>query len=246
MNEHKHITKPLSVLLAAMIGLMCLIPRGLSAQGKATDAMVRERIRCIEEMLRQDQKGTDRWWYGWLTGYSAATVAQGVIFSGSDDPRIRQDMALGAATTFLGAAGQLIAPLHPGHKADQLSRMPESTPQEQLTKLATAEDWLEQSALLEKKGKSWKNHVLYGAVNLSSGLITWLGFKRTIWDGIGNFALNTAISEIQIWTQPTRSLQNSREYKNQYPTGMIDMTAKQKPVFYIGACPAGVGLRMVF
>ncbi|MCK7538546.1 MAG: hypothetical protein MZV63_50095 [Marinilabiliales bacterium] len=46
---------------------------------------------------------------------------------------------------------------------------------------------LKMLAVREKEGRSWKTHAIAGAVNLSSGLITWLGFKRTVWDGIGEF-----------------------------------------------------------
>lgn len=208
--------------------------------------MVRERIQCIQTMLKQDQKGTDAWWYGWLAGYSALTAGQGAVGLASQDKATRQDMALGAATTLLGAAGQIISPLHPGKKARLLSGLPESTPEERLKKLAVAEEYIENVARTEKFGRSWKNHALYGAVSIGSGLITWLGFKRSFWAGLGNFALNTAVSEIQIFTQPTRSLKNYREYCNKYKSGIGGVAAKPRPQIYVGALPGGIGLKMVF
>ena len=76
-----------------------------------------------------------------------------------------------------------------------------------------SEEMLKEIAEREKEGRSWKMHALTGAVNLSTGLITWLGFKRSVWDGLEIFALNTAVTELQIWTQPTRAI---KDYKNYY------------------------------
>lgn len=242
MNDHNKLHK----VAVFFIFLFIISQVGLLAQSELSDAVIKERIQCIQQMLEQDKTHTDRWWYGWLVGYSAATVGQGAVYFLSEDKGTKQDMVLGAGTTILGAAGQLIAPLHPGRNAKILSNYPESTPEERIKKLEIAEKFLKNAATTEKFGRSWKNHALYGAVNLTSGLITWLGFKRTLWDGIGNFALNTVISEVQIWTQPTRSWKNYQRYCEKYTLGALAVTSKQRPELYVGAYPGGVGLRVVF
>ncbi|MCX6224121.1 MAG: hypothetical protein NTV01_05140 [Bacteroidia bacterium] len=229
-----------------MILILILFPVHLRAQDEIPDATVRERIQCIQTMLEQDRKNTNIWWYGWLGGYTAATAGQGAVFLMSNDTGTKQDMAVGAATTILAAAGQLITPLHPGRKADVLLRIPESTPEERRIKLHTAEDYLKKIAITEKNGRSWKNHALYGAVNMGSGLITWVGFKRSVWAGIGNFAMNTLVSEIQIWTQPTRSWKNYQSYCRKYQSEIIPVAHKPRPGFYVCASPGGLGLRVVF
>ncbi|MFH0761020.1 MAG: hypothetical protein V2A67_05920 [Bacteroidota bacterium] len=227
-----------------IFAILILFSFRLSAQDENNDSVIKERIQCIQGMLEQDQKSTTIWWWGWLAGYSAATAGQGAVYFLSEDIRTKQDMALGAATTVLGVAGQLITPLNTGRMAELLSDYPESTPEERLKKLSAAEKFLEKAAATEKFGRSWKNHALYGAVSITSGLITWLGFKRTLWDGIANFALNTVVSEVQIWTQPTRSLKNYQYYCNRYkPVGVANRT---RPEFFVGACPGGIALRMVF
>jgi hypothetical protein len=233
-------------LLVFLVVSSTIFPGMLPAQEAIPDSLVQERIRCIETMLEQDRKGTDAWWYGWLAGYSALTVGQGAVGLASEDKATRQDMALGAATTLLGAAGQFISPLHPGKKGRMLAELPESTPEERLKKLTIAEEYLENVAKTEKFGRSWQNHALYGAVSIGSGLVTWLGFKRTIWAGLGNFALNTVVSEIQIWTQPTRSLKNYREYRRKYQSDVTGIAPKPGPEFYFGVLPDGIGLRISF
>jgi hypothetical protein len=232
--------------LLLIIYFILVRPDRIMAQEAIPDSIVAERIRCIQAMLVQDKKGADIWWYGWLAGYGAATLGQGAVYHLSENSATKQDMALGAATTFLGAVSQLVAPLHPGGKARLLKAMPESTPAERVKKLAVAEEYLRSLAQTEKFGRSWKNHALFGAVNLGSGLITWIGFKRSVWDGIGNFALNTIVSELQIWTQPTRSLKNYQNYGRLYPSGTVPQASKPGPVFSLGAVPGGIGIRVAF
>ena len=228
------------------LSLLLLSSAALEAQQELPDSAVKERLRFITQMLEDDRRGAFLWWYGWLGAYGAATVGQGAAMVLSDNVATRQDMAVGAATTFLGAAGQLIAPLHPGRKADLLRDIPESTPEERRKKLEAAEEYLRAVANTEKFGRSWKTHALFTAVNLTSGLVTWIGFKRSVWAGIGNFALNSVVSEIQIWTQPTRSLKNWREYCSKFPFGEVPVACKPRPEFHVGACPGGLSLRLVF
>ncbi len=216
------------------------------AQNELSDSQVKERLQVLQQMLKQGEPNADRWWYGWLIGYSAATVGQGAIFLTSEDKETRQDMALGAATTFLGAMGQIIAPMTPGSAPDRLARIPESTPEQRRKKLAEAEELLKQSALREKEGRSWKNHAITGIVNFGSGLVVWLGFKRSIWEGVGNFALNTVITEAQIWTQPTRAIKDYNEYMSRYQSGS-DMGCSQSEVkWFVNVYPGGVGVSIIF
>ncbi len=216
------------------------------AQDEIPDSIIDERIQCIQQILNQGKTNANRWWYGWLVGYSAATVGQGAAYFASDDMGTKQDMALGAATCFLGAVGQVIMPLNPGKKAKILSQISDSTHEEKLKKLSTAEEMLKSIALAEKKGRSWQTHAQYTAINLASGLVTWLGFKRSVWAGIGNFAMNTAITETQIWTQPTKTMKDYQRYCQKYDSEISEYTSKSKPTIYFSAYTNGFVLRIVF
>ena len=163
----------------------------------------------------------------------------------SNDVGVRQDMALGTSTAMLGVIGQLVMPLNPGYKAEILSDMPESTQEDRLKKLYNAEEMLKAIAIKEKNGKTWQIHVLYCGVNLSSGLITWLGFKRSVWDGVEIFALNTIVSEIQIWTQPTQSVKDYQNYCRKYKSGS-PIVYKSKPIYYVSAYPGGIRIKVLF
>jgi len=218
----------------------------LPAQNEIHDSLVTERIYYIQNMLDQGKPAAKLWWNGWLYGYSAATVVQGAVLLGSDKMKTRQDMALGAATTLVGAIGQLIMPMKPASAPGKLALIPGDTPEERIKKLNKAEELFEASALREKEGRSWKMHAVSSAVNLSSGLITWLGFDRTIQSGLINFAINEAITEAQIWTQPTRAIKDYKNYCEKYKNGLPSALSKPKVHLNVNAFYGGLTLRIVF
>ena len=184
------------------------------------------------------------WWYGWLAGYSAATVGQGIVYMASDDKALRQDMALGAATTMLGAVGQLISPVLP--KGADYPSYREYASGERTLPSDDAAELLRLLAAREKEGRSWKTHAIAGVVNLGSGLITWLGFRRTFMDGLENFAINTAITEAQIWTQPVRARKEYERYRKELQSEVDAVAVKPSAEWTFYAGPAGFALRLDF
>jgi len=218
----------------------------LQAQYQLPDSLVTERIQFIQQTLDRDLAKTNHWWYGWLAGYGTATVVQGAVYFGSTDKSTRQDMALGSATTFLGAAGQFISPFIPGKLPEIPNLMSGNSEADHLKNLALAEEFLKESAEREHMARSWRSHILCTSVNLCSGLVTWLAFDRSIWAGIGNFALNTAITETQIWTQPIMAHRNFKKYQKKYISGDIDLSYEPQVNWYFGTYAGGVGLKVVF
>ncbi len=216
------------------------------AQESIPDSLVRERIQVIQQMLDQGEKKADLWWYGWIAGYGGATIAQGTVALFSDKLATRQDMILGAFTTLLGMGGQIIMPMVPGYAPDRLREIPEGSPEQNLVKLQEAERLLEASALREKEGRSWKIHAMDGAVNVACGFIVWFGFKRTFTDGLINVAINTAICEAQIFTQPTRAIRNYNDYCLQYKCGQPFTLREPGVTWSFTMVPGGVGVRLTF
>ena len=108
-------------LLRIVILLAVLVTGGVRASAQEpdsrTDQDVAGRIAFIQHALDEGRKGADAWTYGWLAGYGAAVVAQGTIYATSDDTRQRDDMLIGAATSALGAGGQILFPLRDGRFA---------------------------------------------------------------------------------------------------------------------------------
>ena len=218
----------------------------LSAQTETPDSLVKERINYIQDMLDQGKPVAKLWWDAWLYGYSAGTVVQSAVFISSDQLKTRQDMALGAATALVGAVGQLIMPMTPAKAPGKLALLTGDSPEERVLKLNKAEELFEASAQREKDGRSWQMHAASSAINLGSGLITWLGFDRTIQSGLINFAINEAITETQIWTQPTRAIKDHKSYCEKYNNGLPAALYKPKAHLYVNAFYGGLTLRLVF
>jgi hypothetical protein len=184
----------------------------------------------IQKSLERDRFNAGCWWYGWLGAYSAATVAQGAVYLTSDTKPLRQDMALGSMTTMLGALGQIVTPLVKNEKnINQYNQ----------------ESLFSDLAQRETAGRSWKVHAVTGVVNIGSGLITWLGFKRTFRDGVENFLLNTAITEAQIWTQPIRAAKDYENYYGKSPDSATSLKRNRAEWFFC-VYPGGASLNIRF
>jgi hypothetical protein len=229
-----------------LLPLCLLLLKPASAQEGLPDSEIQNRLQYIQTALARGESNADLWWKGWLIGYGAATVGQGSLALISKDKETRQDMALGAATTALGVVGQVIAPMVPGSAPDRLAGIPEGSPAERREKLAKAEALLRASAECEREGRSWKAHALSGAVNLTSGLVVWLGFNRTALEGFGNFLFNTAFTEAQIWTQPTRAVRDYDDYMRKIKIGSISGLREPDTEWRVAVYPGGIGINITF
>ena len=218
----------------------------LSGQDVVADSISSERLQEIQKLVHQDRANALHWWYGWLAGYSAATIGQGIVYFSSENKATKQDMVLGSATTFLGAIGQLLTPIVPGTSSFQNSQIYESVSEKQFINPGNPEEMLREIARREKAGRSWKIHAVTGVVNIGSGLITWLGFKRTFGDGLINFTLNTVITEAQIWTQPTRAVKDYQKYCMKYDSGSVPVVLKPENEWIVRACPGRITIEFNF
>ena len=181
-----------------------------------SDSTMNARIRFLQKSILNDQQGTKKWWYGWLAGYGTATVGQVTVSLLSNQKAVRQDMAVGAVTTLLGFSGQFISVFQPVNFAAKFEKISYENPQQQHDMLIQMEKFLVDRVLLEQEARKWKAHILCTGVNLASGLVTWIGFHRTVWDGVVNFGLNCVISEAQIWSQPMRAKRALKRYHDQF------------------------------
>jgi hypothetical protein len=231
------------LVLSMLFSVACPV---MQAQNELPDSVITKRINFIQSTLEQDQLKTQYWWYGWLGGYGAATVVQGAFFLGSSELKTRQDMALGAATTFLGVVGQFITPIRPGNETEQLKALKVENKEDQLIKLKTAENLMNEIGAREKLARNWQNHVLPTAVDLGSGLVTWLAFDRSVWAGVGNFAFNLAITESQIWSQPMLARRNYLKYQKSIRSGDGELSFVPRVKWYVGACTNGLAIKAVF
>ena len=210
------------------------------------DANVRQRIDFLQKSISNDQNGTMKWWVGWLAGYGALTAGQATVWYSSEETNLRQDMATGAATTFLGMIGQFVSVYQPQHFAAKFNQLPEGTPAERLSKMTQMEKFLTDRSALEIEARKWKAHLPSLGVNLASGLVTWVGFHRTVWDGITNFALNCAISETQIWSQPLRAKKELKRYRERFGGTETSGNYRREINYNFIVSANGAGITIVF
>lgn len=237
--------------ISGLYGLICLSlfifqDLTLYSQTLNPDSLRNITSQEFQTIVNHDKLSAQRWWYGWLAGYSAATAGQGIVYFSTDNKATRQDMALGSATTFLGAIGVLITPIVPRKSSFQ---NPDSQINDSIQwhfDTANPGYLLKQIAQKEKEGRSWKIHAVTGVVNIGSGLITWLGFKRSIKAGLVNFAFNTIITETQIWTQPVKAIKDYQNYCGYNTTSSIPQNLKPEKKWYLCSYPAGFSLRLDF
>jgi hypothetical protein len=234
-----------SFWVTAFLAVILLFqPVVLAGQGVNPDSVAADKSFDIQLTALRDKSTLQGWWHGWLAGYSAATAGQAIVYLTSDDKALRQDMALGAATTMLGAVGQLITPVlrrdadYPSYRNYVSGERTMSSDQ--------ATELLRILAAREKDGRSWKTHAIAGVVNIGSGLITWLGYKRTFIDGLENFAINTVITEAQIWTQPVRAIRDYEKYSQSLQSEADASPVKPSGEWTFSAWPGGFALRLDF
>jgi hypothetical protein len=200
----------------------------------------------FQKIVDHDMISARRWWYGWLAGYSAATAGQGIVYFSTNEKTTRQDMALGSATTFLGVIGVLITPVVPRHSSNLNPGIQTNDSSQGYFDIDNSKKLLKEIAQKEKQGRSWKIHAVTGAVNIGSGLITWLGFKRSIRAGLVNFAINSVITETQIWTQPVKAIKDYQNYCSNNSISSIPYNLKPEKKCYLSSYPGGFALRLDF
>ena len=233
----KHIKRSTTFVL-----LLMSVAGGAAAQEarSLSDVEVTNRLTYIQGSLDGGRKAADLWWDGWLVGYSVSTFGQIAAQSGSHSEKQKQDLLVGAATTGLGAIGQLVFPLDAGFLADQLRAMPGDTPEARRAKLASAEGFLRRSAAQEEFGRSWKTHAIAGIVNLAAGLVIWRHYDRPARDGLLTFALGQFVSEVQIFTQPTKAVRDLHEYEHRSDFEHAAAAGGPQREWYVSASPASV------
>ena len=217
----------------------------LFSQESKSDSLRNIRSQEFQKIVNHDKVNVQRWWYSWLAGYSAATAAQGIVCFSADEKATRQDMALGSATTLLGAIGVLITPIVPRKSSFQNRDIQINDSGQGYIDIANSDKLLKEIAQNEKEGRSWKIHAVTAVVNIGSGLITWLGFNRSIRAGLVNFAINSVITETQIWTQPVRAIKDYQNY-GYSTTSSIPHNLKPEKKWYLCSYPGGFVLKLDF
>ncbi len=189
-----------------------------------SDGTAGDRIQYIQQALDAGTGAATLWWDGWVAFYSGATAVSLTAALTTNSKVLQVTGGISAAESLIGLGGMLIFPFRARTAAEALRNMPDSTPEEKAQKLAAAENYLRQSSDAEIAGKAWVQHLLGVLVNAAGAGVAWSVYGSRIRQGGGTpwqqalelFVIGTGVSELQIWTEPTRAISDEKNYRDTY------------------------------
>ena len=184
---------------------------------------INKRIDFIQRSMEDEKLSSQIWWYGWIA-MSSGEVIYGLsagLISKNVTTRITEQVS--AVQSGLGLLGLLLLPQRTAYSGSKMASLSTNTQQERMAKLSYGEEQLEKTAQVERLGHSWLAHLVNTTVSLGGGLIVY-GYKNTIIKSGGNpskaawetFLYSFIIGELQILTQPTRSIDAWDSYESSF------------------------------
>ncbi len=208
--------------------LFCFSTRGAIAQNSPnlSGPEMRERLEFIQTSLNSGEGGATIWWWSWLGIYSVLTAGSFILAGVSDGDTEKITNTVSGVQSALGAVGMLISPFAPRYVPETVRSLPRGTENELSSSFGEARVLFNAAADDAVMGRSWINHVLALVVNGGGALVIWKKYGDRIEDdgenpkkeALMNFVLGTIVSEIQIFTQPTRAIRDREEYRRRFGT----------------------------
>jgi hypothetical protein len=188
------------------------------------DNLSDKRIQEIQANLDAGKTHAQLWWYGWTGFYTGSALFSFTLAAFSNDRPQKILQNVQAVESLAGVGGLLIFPFPARYASQKLKAMPESSDEEKNAKLEKSEELLENSSKAEIAGRSLLQHTLAFLVNASGSAIIYFGYGKKIKDSgdnpltqaLINLGIGTAVAELQIWTQPTRAIDDWKKYRDKY------------------------------
>jgi hypothetical protein len=207
---------------------------------------ISRQIDWIQSSLDAGGASAKRWQYGWSTAYGGLTylyAGQSLVLDDDHQTNDRYDALVNSAGSFIGLVGTLAFPMKTHIAAETLKRMPEATQAQKQAKLQQAETLLRQSAEREAQGRSWQAHAFGAIVSALAGVAVASDDGRSE-DGLIMFATNLLVSEIQIFTTPSRATEDWKHYRQGRPGKSANQKSKSR--FFISLLPRGIAANYLF
>lgn len=213
--QESHLQTPESTIVETIDFTRASFDKGylrVEADLKNPEFNIKERIDFIQASFDKGQTRAKLWSYTWTALYGVATGVQ--TYQAISNRHDRVSNIVAASESFLGVAALMIDPFHARSSGADLRELPETTLEEQISKLEKAEKWLERNYKQEKLGRSWLSHLGVLVVGVIGAGIVWH------YEGRNNALINglSAIAggELLIWTQPTKGIKDYHDYHNKY------------------------------
>ncbi len=252
--------RPLAV--GVLLALFALLARPTAAQAQTTACPVMDgaapalaaidpytRLRYLHDRLRDDGRHARAWTTAWVLGFTGL-AAGGVVLTGlaaADGNRDEViDQTVGAAASLVGVGFTLVSSLPVADDALALEARIAAGTAAPCAVLAEAERMVLRDAAAEAAGRAWYVHALGIAFNTGLGLT--LGLALGHWrNGIVDFTVGTALSEIQVLTLPGGAVDTLARYRAGdlgARGGQTRVTWSLRPLWTAGA--AGLSLTGTF
>jgi hypothetical protein len=201
--------------MVVTILLMCALPAQADRQSRLSDEDMERRLAFIEERLNEGRNRARYWQYGWSGFFAASAAFQGYKVIESDDGDNELNYAVGAVKSAAGLTLMLLRPLPAVKGAASLNGMPANKPDQQEARIRAAEDLLSTNAGRAQERKSWSRHLMGIAVNLiGSAVIASFGDTD---DAVISGLTGIAINQANIWSQPSRAIDDLADYQREFP-----------------------------
>jgi hypothetical protein len=179
-----------------------------------SDDQIEQRLRFITDQLNAGRPHASYWQLGWTGFYAASTVVQGIRAATENDNDDVVNNLVGAVKSAGGLFDMLLRPLPGRYGADPISAMPSGSREDQLDRLARAEDLLHAGAERAAERTQWQRHLTMLGVNLAAGAVIWGFGDRN--DAAVSTIVGTAVGEAAIWSQPARAQTDLKDYQDRF------------------------------
>jgi hypothetical protein len=177
-----------------------------------SDAELDQRLQFIETRLARQTPNARYWQYGWTGFHAAGAAAQGLLAVDADDNDDEVNYIVGAVKSSGALAQMLIRPLPAVQSSARLQAMPSETREERIRKLERGEALLRENAARAAGRSGWKRHLIGIGANLIGGAaIAAFGDSS---DAVTSTLIGIAVSETNIWTEPSRAAEDLEDYRN--------------------------------
>lgn len=199
--------------VATVLGLLLAAPSASAQTAPVVAAPTAEfgpaesaRLAHVEATLAADRTTSLRWYAVWTGAFAASAGVRGVIWATSDDRDVIAESRVSCVLSLVGLLTS--APVPPASFFGDDDPGPQASATEKRAYLQRREERLTKAADLERLGRAPITHFTGIVLGATAGLYLW---QKDGLPGPGAItALSSiAISEIKIWTQPTRALRTA-------------------------------------
>lgn len=171
-----------------------------------------QRLKFIETRLARQSPDARYWQHGWTGFHAASAVVQGVLAVDADDSDDEVNYLVGAVKSTGALAQMLIRPLPAVQSATQFQALPSRSREERIHKAVQGEALLHENADRAAMRISWRRHLIGIGANLLGGVaIAAFGDSS---DAVTSTLLGIAVSETNIWTEPSHAVNDLEDYQN--------------------------------